>query len=246
MDTSLNSQRGSLRRSGSLSFKKSENDSWRAPPRTAALQEDVDREIVEIHENENENSSSPRKRASLADEQAALDQGWRANSNISSRAVTGAASGKTAQGSSRAITGHMRLETGGSDMHSMGRKSRPGSMATAQMSKVLEARQFAHRVQERLDGEYYGVIRNSAALKIQSWYRMCRYSILGPLALGRRKRTLKRINAVVNLQRVFRGHRARHDPDLELRIEIRRLEHCCAILIQVLSLLAFPVHTYRY
>ena len=25
----------------------------------------------------------------------------------------------------------------------------------------------------------------------------------------------------------------RHDPDLELRIEIRRLEHCCAILLQV-------------
>jgi len=74
--------------------------------------------------------------------------------------------------------------------------------------------------------------QTKSAVKIQAWYRMMRYSRAGPLALVFRKNERKRKYAATEVQRVYRGHRARHDPDLDLRIEIRRLEHCCAIMIQ--------------
>ena len=108
--------------------------------------------------------------------------------------------------------------------------SRP--MTMQQMSKVLEARQFAQRVQDRLDRDFVRGLEWDSAVKIQAWYRMIRYSRIGPLALVFRKNERKRQAAALEMQRVYRGHLGRRHPDLELRIEIRRLEHCCAILIQ--------------
>lgn len=105
-------------------------------------------------------------------------------------------------------------------------------MSTPQMAKLLEARQAAQRVQDKLDLDFVLQLQEASALRIQAWYRMIRYSKGGPLALVARKNNRIRLNAVTQIQRVFRGHLARHDPDLELRIEIRRLEHCCAILVQ--------------
>ena len=191
-----------------------------------------------------EDVDSPRKEAALDDARAPIDQGWRSGVEMPPEA-------RSSRGRTAVEDGHRSVSTSGTRA-----ASRPGEtaraktsgksagraeehhaphwqpMSTPQMAKLLEARQAAQRVQDKLDLDFVLQLQEASALKIQAWYRMMRYSKAGPLALVARKNSRIRLNAVTKIQRVFRGHLARHDPDLELRIEIRRLEHCCAILIQ--------------
>jgi hypothetical protein len=167
---------------------------------------------------------------------AAVDQGWR----TASRRGTETSGRTPSLTTTRRDTGSLsRVNMRSSDISrtSSGRDGPPRlqrseSMSTQQIGKVLEARQNAQRVQDKLDANFLRELEWNSAVRIQAWFRMMRYAKSGPLALVFRKNQLRRKHAAIKLQRVIRGHRARHDPDLELRIEIRRLEHCCAIMIQ--------------
>jgi len=196
---------------------------------------------LEDVDNDEGSESSPRKAAALGQ---AVDHGWRSAGPTTAgmRSSRGASSGGAHGGAGTAGTSGPADRPGGTGRAgtsgvrtSRGRTAEVASsqpMSTPQMAKLLEARQAAQRVQDKLDLDFVLQLQEASALKIQAWYRMMRYSKAGPLALVLRKNNRIRKYAATKIQRVYRGHLSRHDPDLELRIEIRRLEHCCAILLQ--------------
>jgi hypothetical protein len=74
--------------------------------------------------------------------------------------------------------------------------------------------------------------RNAAATKIQAWFKMCRVALFGPLAFLHHSRLAKKNAAANKIQRVYRGHVARHDPDWEIMIQFRVVEHHAAVDLQ--------------
>jgi hypothetical protein len=74
--------------------------------------------------------------------------------------------------------------------------------------------------------------QNAAATKIQAWFKMCRVALFGPLAYLHYSRLAKKNAAANMIQRVYRGHVARHDPDWEIMIQFRVVEHHAAVDLQ--------------
>lgn len=72
----------------------------------------------------------------------------------------------------------------------------------------------------------------TAAVKVQAWYRMTRIAYSGPLAFLHRRKKEGKEKAASTVQRVYRAHVARHSADMELRIEFRLLDHAAAVQVQ--------------
>lgn len=107
-----------------------------------------------------------------------------------------------------------------------------GGPSTEQIRAMVEARDYHKQVRAKAEQAHQAEREQLAATKIQSWFRMCRHAKFGGLAFLYRKHFQMQTTAVQVLQRVYRGHLARHSEDFRLRLDFRRLEHNCAITIQ--------------